>query len=65
MEVCNFHIPKKNSKTLLCAILSAYELLASGEQSPFIVSASVSKENAAQRFDELKHTLDKTSLARF
>lgn len=54
------HIAKKNGKTLLCSIISTYDLLQSEEQSPFVVTGSVSKENAGQVFSELRHTLNKT-----
>lgn len=54
------HISKKQGKTLLCSLISAYELLQSEEPSPFVVTGSVSRENAAQVFAELNFTLEKT-----
>lgn len=54
--VC-LHIAKKNGKTLLVSIISAYELLKSEDPSPFVVTGSVSRDNAAQVFSELDFTL--------
>lgn len=61
----NLHIAKKNGKTMLVAAISAFELLAAGEQSPFVVTGSASKDNAGQVFAEITHTLAKTGLAKF
>lgn len=59
-RTANLHISKKNGKTLLVSIISAYELLYSEDPSPFVVTGSVSRDNAAQVFSELRYTLDKT-----
>lgn len=53
----NIHLPKKQGKTLLVSLISAFELLAAGVPSPFVVTGSVSKDNAGQVFAELAHTL--------
>lgn len=63
-KYATLHIPKKNGKTLACALVSAYELVASGEPSPFVVTGSVSKENAGQIYSEIRHTLERAGLAK-
>jgi phage terminase large subunit-like protein len=47
------HVPKKNGKTLLVSIIAAYELLGRVADSPLVVSASTTKENAKQVYDQL------------
>lgn len=47
------HVPKKNGKTLLVSIVAAYELLGGVSDSPLVVSASTTKENAKQVYDQL------------
>lgn len=47
------HVPKKNGKTLLVSIIAAYELFASVQESPLVVSASTTKENAKQVYEQL------------
>jgi phage terminase large subunit-like protein len=63
-KTANLHIAKKNGKTLLVSIICLYELLKSKEPSPFIVSGSVTRENAAQVFNELRHSLTKANLTK-
>jgi phage terminase large subunit-like protein len=58
------HIAKKQGKTLLVAIIAAYETLRSDEPSPFVASASVSKENASQVFNEIRHIITKAKLTK-
>jgi phage terminase large subunit-like protein len=59
------HIAKKNGKTVLVSVISAYELLKSEEPSAFVATGSVSKENTAQVFNELRHTVTQFGLKRF
>src|SRR5688500_10653290 len=40
------HVPKKNGKTLLVSIVAAYELMGGVAESPLVVSASTTKDNA-------------------
>jgi phage terminase large subunit-like protein len=47
------HVPKKNGKTLLVSILALYELVAAGVPSPLVVSASTTKDNAKQVYEQL------------
>lgn len=47
------HIPKKNGKTLLVSVVAAYELLGGVAASPWVVSASTTKDNAKQVYDQL------------
>src|SRR4051794_38155886 len=42
------HVPKKNGKTLLTAVVAAYEHLGGVAASPWVVSASTTKANAKQ-----------------
>lgn len=58
----NLHISKKNGKTLITSIICLYELFRSNEPSPFIASGSVSRENAAQVFSEIRHSIIKNKL---
>jgi phage terminase large subunit-like protein len=53
------HVPKKNGKTLLVSIIAAYELIAAGEQSALVVSASTCKDNATQVYEQLATTIEK------
>lgn len=48
------HVPKKNGKTLLVSALSAYELFAVRVPFPLVMSASTTKKNARQVFEQLK-----------
>lgn len=52
-RVALLHVPKKNGKTLLVSVVSLYELLGAGEAAPLVVSASTTKGNAKQVFDQL------------
>lgn len=52
------HVPKKNGKTMLVAIIALYELLAAGEPSALVVSASTAKENAEQVYQEMLATIN-------
>lgn len=56
----NLHISKKNGKTLLVSLLCMYELLSSEEPSPYVAAAAASKENAAQVFKELRHSVERS-----
>jgi phage terminase large subunit-like protein len=47
------HVPKKNGKTLLVSALALYELLGAGVVAPFVVSASTTKDNALQVYEQL------------
>lgn len=64
-KVANLHIAKKNGKTLLVSLISAYELVAAGIPSPFVVTGSTGKDNASQVFAELRNTLTQAGLSRF
>jgi len=64
-KMANLHISKKQGKTLLVSVISAYELMRSEDVSPFVATGSVSKENAAQVFNELKNTVSQPSLKKF
>lgn len=61
----NLHCPKKVGKTLLCSLLSSFELVASTDPSPFVVTGSVSKDNAGQVFSEIRNTLTTAKLDKF
>lgn len=61
----NLHVPKKQGKTLLVSLISVYELVAAGISSPFVVTGSVSKDNAGQVFSEIRHTLQAAGLSEF
>lgn len=52
------HVPKKNGKTLLVSILTAYELLAARVHMPLVVSASTVKDNAKQVYEQLAYTIE-------
>jgi len=54
------HVPKKNGKTLLVSVLAAYELFAASTSSPLVCSASTTRENARQVFDQVKATVAKS-----
>lgn len=47
------HVPKKNGKTLFAAVVGAYELLGGIAASPLVISASTTKDNAKQVYDQL------------
>lgn len=47
------HVPKKNGKTLLTAVVAAYEHLGGVAASPWVVSASTTKANAKQVYEHL------------
>lgn len=47
------HVPKKNGKTLLVSAIALYELLGAVAPAPFVASASTTKENAWQVFEQL------------
>lgn len=47
------HVPKKNGKTLLVSIVAAYELLGRVARWPLVISASTTKENAKQVYEQL------------
>lgn len=47
------HVPKKNGKTLLVSIVAAYELMGGLTDAPLVVSASTTKANAGQVYDQL------------
>jgi phage terminase large subunit-like protein len=47
------HVPKKNGKTLLVSIIALFELLGAGVVAPLVVSASTTKENAKQVYEQL------------
>ncbi|MBA4189130.1 MAG: hypothetical protein C0467_14120 [Planctomycetaceae bacterium] len=64
-KLANLHVPKKQGKTLLVSLVSAYELLAAGEPSAFVVTGSVSTSNAAQVFAELQNTVNKAGLKKY
>lgn len=53
------HVPKKNGKTLIVSILAAYELFAAGVASPLVASASTTKENAKQVYEQLAAAIGK------
>lgn len=53
------HVPKKNGKTLLVSVLAAYELYAARVGSPLVCSASTTRENAKQVFDQLKAAINR------
>lgn len=62
----NLHVPKKSfGKTLLVSVLAFYELLASGEPSPVIVSAAASRENASQVYDEVAYAVNNSPFKSF
>ena len=52
------HVPKKNGKTLLVSIIALYELVAAGEPSALVVSASTCKDNAKQVYEQLEATIN-------
>lgn len=64
-NVANLHISKKQGKTLLCSIISCYEMVKSEEQSPYVATASVSRGNATQVFNELRYALRSAKLDKF
>ena len=53
------HVPKKNGKTLLTAVVAAYELLGGVVRSPWVVSASTTKQNAKQVYEHLAECCEK------
>ncbi len=55
--------PKKSGKTLVVCAVAMYELLATGEPSPFLVSCAPSRENASQVYDELAYALEHSPFA--
>jgi phage terminase large subunit-like protein len=54
------HVGKKNGKTLLVSLLAVYELYAAGVPSPLVISASTTKKNATQVFEQIKATLNRS-----
>src|SRR4051812_20242497 len=54
-------VAKKNGKNLLSSIVCLYELLASNTPSPLVISASTTRENARQIFDELKNSVNRNT----
>ncbi len=60
------HVAKKNGKTLLVSIVCLFELFNQDTQSPLVISASTTRENAAQVFKELANTIrrNEASLAK-
>lgn len=52
------HVPKKNGKTLLVSVIAAYELFAAGVTAPLVVSASTTKDNAKQVYEQLCSTIN-------
>jgi phage terminase large subunit-like protein len=48
------HVAKKNGKTLLVAIIAAYELFAAEVASPLVGSGSTSRQNAKQVYEHLR-----------
>ncbi len=55
------HVPKKNGKTLLVSIIAAYELFAAGVSAPLVCSASTTKENAKQVYEQLVATINRNA----
>lgn len=53
------HVAKKNGKTLLVSIIAAYELYAAGVASPLVISASTTKKNATQVYEQMKAVVAK------
>lgn len=53
------HVPKKNGKTLLVSVIAAYELMGGVADAPLVVSASTTKENAKQVYDQLATAFDR------
>lgn len=62
----NIHCPKKLlGKTLIVSVICFYELIASGEPSPFVVSGAASTANAAQVYAEVAHAIQSGPFAPF
>lgn len=55
------HVPKKNGKTLLVSIVALYELVGAGEPSALVVSASTTKANAKQVYEQLDTCIKKAA----
>lgn len=55
------HVPKKNGKTLIVSVIAAYELFAAAVASPLVVSASTTKENAKQVYEQLAAATDRSA----
>lgn len=53
------HVPKKNGKTLLVSLVAAYELFAKVQPMPLVASASTTKANANQVFENLIATINR------
>lgn len=51
------HVSKKQGKSLLVAIICAYEIYCSEERSPYVACCSASESNAGQVFREIVHTI--------
>lgn len=51
------HVPKKNGKTLLVSVVAAYELYAAQGSSPLVVSASTTRSNATQVYQQLRNSI--------
>jgi phage terminase large subunit-like protein len=65
-RTANLHVPKKSfGKTMLVAALVFFELYASGEPSSFVCSAAASIANAAQVFDEVRYSIERSPFAAF
>lgn len=55
------HVGKKNGKTLLVSLLAVYELYAAGVPSPLVVSASTTRKNAGQVYDQIKASINRAA----
>ncbi|MDY3558114.1 terminase large subunit [Gemmata sp. JC673] len=47
------HVPKKNGKTLIVSVIALYELIGARVRAPLVASASTTKENAKQVYEQL------------
>jgi phage terminase large subunit-like protein len=54
------HLAKKNGKTLITAVIAEYELYGGVIASPLVVSASTTKQNAGQVFEQINHAVGKS-----
>lgn len=54
------HVPKKNGKTLLISAVALYELLGAGVAAPLVASASTTRDNAKQVYDQLAACIDRS-----
>ncbi len=55
------HVPKKNGKTLLVSIVAAYELFGGVQDSPLVCSASTTKDNAKQVYEQLDRMIKRNA----